>query len=472
MSEQHHSRSERDRADRKRSSSPSSRSGDSASRGRPQGAARGKPSGPPSPGALAQRRIEQVASALGEVLQWKHPADLALTRWARTRPKMGSRDRAEIREAVFDVLRHLRQYRNWAESGVGPSTRRLAILGLSAAVGQEALALGLQQEERQWLTHIRSLNVNGLPVGVRLSLPEWLEERLTQIPDSYKLMEAMNEQALLDLRVNPMKAERDTVLRQLQNGPMARFKPTAMPFSPWGIRIEGRPSVAVWPQYEKGELEIQEEGSQLLTALLEPRRGEMVIDYCAGAGGKTLLLGALMRSTGRLYAFDVSATRLNKAKPRFARAGLSNVVPVVIQEDGDQRVRRLHGKAQRVLVDAPCSGLGTLRRNPDLKWRQHPEALQQYTRMQAQILDQAAACVAPGGRLVYATCSFLPEENEQQVEAFLQTHPEFRLLDAREILKDKSPALALEGPYLNLRTDRHQTDCFFAAALERTAQSA
>ncbi|ALO40470.1 RsmB/NOP family class I SAM-dependent RNA methyltransferase [Alcaligenes faecalis] len=421
---------------------------------------------------MAQRRLEQVSSALGEVLQWKHPADLALTRWARTRPKMGSRDRAEIREAVFDVLRHLRQYRNWAESGVGPSTRRLAILGLSTAIGQESLSLGLTEEERQWLGHIRALNVDGLPVGVRLSLPEWLEERLKEIPDSYKLMAAMNEQALLDLRVNPMKAERDTVLRQLQNGPMARFKPVAMPFSPWGIRIEGRPSVAVWPQYEKGELEIQEEGSQLLTALLEPRRGEMVIDYCAGAGGKSLLLGALMRSTGRLYAFDVSATRLNKAKPRFARAGLSNVVPVVIQEAGDQRVRRLHGKAQRVLVDAPCSGLGTLRRNPDLKWRQHPQALEQYTQMQADILEQAAACVAPGGRLVYATCSFLPEENEQQVQAFLDKHPEFKLLDAREILKDKCPALALEGPYLNLRTDRHQTDCFFGAALERITESA
>ncbi len=471
MSDHQQSRPERGRSDRKRPSSSAQRN-ESGARGRPYGARSDKPSGPPVPGAIAQRRLEQVSSALGEVLQWKHPADLALTRWARTRPKMGSRDRAEIRESVFDVLRHLRQYRNWAESGVGPSTRRLAILGLSAAIGQEELSLGLPEDERQWLKHIRSLRTDGLPVGVRLSLPEWLEERLTQIPESYKLMEAMNEQALLDLRVNPMKAERDTVLRQLQNGPMARFKPVAMPFSPWGIRIEGRPSVAVWPQYEKGELEIQEEGSQLLSALLEPRRGEMVIDYCAGAGGKSLLLGALMRSTGRLYAFDVSASRLSKAKPRFARAGLSNVVPVVIQESGDQRVRRLHGKAQRVLVDAPCSGLGTLRRNPDLKWRQHPQALEQYTQMQADILEQAAACVAPGGRLVYATCSFLPEENEHQVQAFLEKHPEFRLLDAREILKDKCPALALEGPYLNLRTDRHQTDCFFGAALERIAESA
>ncbi len=416
---------------------------------------------------IAARRLEQVASALGEVLQWKHPADLALTRWARNHPKIGSRDRSEIREAVFNVLRHLRLYRHFAESGVGPSTRRLALLGLGQVFDEETLTAGLSKDERDWLAHIRSINPQSLAVGLRLSLPEWLEERLQAIPESYKLMEAMNQQATLDLRVNPMKAERDTVLRQLQNGPMARFKPVATPYSPWGIRIEGRPSVAVWPQYEKGELEIQEEGSQLLTALLEPRRGEMVIDYCAGAGGKTLLLGALMRSTGRLYAFDVSATRLNKAKPRFARSGLSNVVPVVIQEQGDQRVRRLHGKAQRVLVDAPCSGLGTLRRNPDLKWRQHPDSLVHYVQLQAEILKQAAACVAPGGRLVYATCSFLPEENQEQVERFLVENPDFQLLDARLILKDKAPELELEDSYLVLRTDKHNTDGFFAAVLER-----
>lgn len=416
---------------------------------------------------IAARRLEQVASALGEVLQWKHPADLALTRWARNHPKIGSRDRSEIREAVFAVLRNLRLYRHYAESGVGPSTRRLALLGLSQVFEADVLDAGLSADERAWIEHIRKINPQSLAVGLRLSLPEWLETYLQDIPESYKLMEAMNGQATLDLRVNPMKADRATVLRQLQNGPMARFNPEATPYSPWGIRIEGRPSVAVWPQYEKGELEIQEEGSQLLTALLEPRRGEMVIDYCAGAGGKTLLLGALMRSTGRLYAFDVSATRLNKAKPRFARAGLSNVVPVVIQEQGDQRVRRLHGKAQRVLVDAPCSGLGTLRRNPDLKWRQHPESLAQYVQMQADILKQAALCVAPGGRLVYATCSFLTEENQAQVERFLAENPDFQLLDARLILKDKAPELELEDNYLVLRTDKHNTDCFFAAVLER-----
>src|SRR5690606_36299000 len=195
----------------------------------------------------------------------------------------------------------------------------------------------------------------------------------------------------------------------------------------WGIRLQGRPPLNRWKMFENGEIEVQDEGSQLLAALVAPKRGEMIIDYCAGAGGKTLLIGALMRSTGRLYAFDVSAARLARAKPRLARSGLSNVVPVVISTGNDTRVGRLRGKVHRVLVDAPCSGVGTLRRNPDLKWRQHPESLAELLVVQANILRQAARCVKPGGRLVYATCSLLPEENEQQVMRFLAENPDFSL---------------------------------------------
>ena len=197
------------------------------------------------------------------------------------------------------------------------------------------------------------------------------------------------------------------------------------------------------------------------------RRGEMIIDFCAGAGGKTLLLGALMRSTGRLYAFDVSHARLARAKPRFARSGLSNIVPVVIDAGSDARVKRLRGKAHRVLVDAPCTGLGTLRRNPDLKWRQHPATVADMQQLQRRILQQAAACVAPGGRLVYATCSILPEENEQQVEAFLQANPDFERLDAAAIAVERCPGLEVTGPYLQLRPDQHGTDGFFASVMQR-----
>ncbi|MCD8564428.1 MAG: RsmB/NOP family class I SAM-dependent RNA methyltransferase [Burkholderiaceae bacterium] len=195
----------------------------------------------------------------------------------------------------------------------------------------------------------------------------------------------------------------------------------------------------------------------------------MVIDFCAGAGGKTLALGAMMRSTGRLYAFDVSAARLARAKPRFARSGLSNIHPVVIRHERDDRVARLTGKAHRVLVDAPCTGLGTLRRNPDLKWRQDPEQLARLCLEQASILIQAAKCVRPGGRLVYATCSFLREENEAQIEQFLEKHPEFTLINATECLPVCPTNAVDESGMLRLRPDWHGTDGFFAAVLQKQA---
>ncbi len=411
-------------------------------------------------------RIDQVQRVLGEILQWTYPADAALSHWLRHHPNLGARDRSEVAEAVYDVLRHLRRYRQYAESGVGPASRRLAILGLNATVGAESLQEGMDAAEAEWLQRVSRIDVATLPRAVRGSIPDWLDERLSAMESPDTLVEALNRQASLDLRVNPLKTERDAMLAELQQS-AGRYAPTAMPFSPWGIRMEGRPAINRWPQFENGSIEVQDEGSQLLALLVAPRRGEMIIDFCAGAGGKTLLLGALMRSTGRLYAFDVSAARLARAKPRFARSGLSNVVPVVIDNENDARVKRLAGKAQRVLVDAPCSGIGTLRRNPDLKWRQHPEALAELGQLQERILNSAARCVAPGGRLVYATCSLLAEENEVQADRFLASHPDFERVDAAEILGARCETLKLEGPYVQLRPDVHGTDGFFAAVFER-----
>ncbi len=413
-------------------------------------------------------RIEQVRDVLGEVLQWQYPADQVLSRWMRAHPKLGMRDRAEVTEAVFNVLRHLRRYRSLAESGSGPAARRLAILGLQAVMPAETLQAGLEGNEEAWLERIRRVDLQALPRAVRESLPDWLEERFAALPESDGLIAALNQPAPLDIRVNPLKTTREAVMADFVAGPAARHEPRVTPYSPWGIRFQGRPSVMRWPAYEKGEIEIQDEGSQILVSLMAPRRGEMIIDFCAGAGGKTLLLGALMRSTGRLYAFAISQARLARAKPRFARSGLSNIVPVVIEPTTDQRVKRLRGKAQRVLVDAPCTGLGTLRRNPDLKWRQHPQSVGEFVTLQKRILEEASACVAPGGRLVYATCSLLPEENQQQVEAFLKAHPEYELLDATAIAAERCPGLPAEGPYLQLRPDLHGTDGFFAAVLQKS----
>jgi 16S rRNA (cytosine967-C5)-methyltransferase len=275
----------------------------------------------------------------------------------------------------------------------------------------------------------------------------------------------MQQAAPLDLRVNTILASREEVLEALAADGIPA-QPT--PFSPVGIRLLEKPALSRHPLYLSGKVEVQDEGSQLLGYMVAPKRRDMVVDFCAGAGGKTLLLGALMGSQGRIYAFDVSEKRLSQLKPRLKRSGLSNLHPQVIHTENDLKVKRLAGKIDRVLVDAPCSGLGTLRRNPDMKWRQNADSVTELMQKQRAILAAASRLPKPGGRLVYATCSILPEENEAAVEAFLATHPDFRLLNAAEVLAEQHIPLDT-GKYLRLTPHVHGTDGFFAAAMERTA---
>jgi 16S rRNA (cytosine967-C5)-methyltransferase len=240
------------------------------------------------------------------------------------------------------------------------------------------------------------------------------------------------------------------------------------PYSPWGLRLRDKPPLHQLELFKQGLVEVQDEGSQLLALLLDAKRGEMVVDFCAGAGGKTLAIGATMRNTGRLYAFDTSAHRLDALKPRLARSGLSNVHPVVLAHERDDRIKRLAGKIDRVLVDAPCSGLGTLRRNPDLKWRQSAKAVEEMVLKQEAILASAARLLKPGGRLVYATCSVLREENESVALAFGQAHPDFEALPAAPLLAEQDQSASLcAGDFLRLWPHKHQTDGFFAAVWQR-----
>jgi 16S rRNA (cytosine967-C5)-methyltransferase len=280
----------------------------------------------------------------------------------------------------------------------------------------------------------------------------------------------LQQPAPLDLRVNVIKADRDAVQRELAEDGISG---TVTPYSPTGIRIVGRPAINRHRLFLTGAVEVQDEASQLVCHLLAPRRGEMVADFCAGAGGKSLALGAAMRSTGRVYAFDVSPRRLAELKPRLARSGLSNIHPQRIASERDPKLKRLAGKFDRVLVDAPCSGLGTLRRNPDLKWRQTSADVEELVRKQTSILASAAKLVRPGGRLVFATCSILPEENDAIVSDFLASHPEFRLRSAHEELAANRIELARpareDDLQLRLFPHTHGTDGFFAALLERAA---
>jgi 16S rRNA (cytosine967-C5)-methyltransferase len=420
---------------------------------------------------ITDTMIGHAAQVVREMLKFAQPADAVLSNFFRSN-RVDSRSRAFIAETAYTVLRRRRLLEKVVGERATPLRLVLAALVKVGGLSQRQVgeALGVDGgREASWLAELKAQPEPDLSLAEQADLPDWLAERLLRHMDGAALLElarALNQPAPLDLRVNIMKCSRDEALARLQAD---GIKAAACPLAPLGIRVEGRPSLSRHPLYLDGSIEVQDEGSQLLAHLLAPRRGEMVVDFCAGAGGKTLALGAMMRSSGRLYAFDVAEKRLAKMKPRVARSGLSNVHPVLIAGENDAKVKRLAGKIDRVLVDAPCSGLGTLRRNPDLKWRQTPESVAELTRKQAGILAGAARLLKPGGRLVYATCSILPEENEGVVDAFLAGHPEFVRVAAAEVLAKQGIVLDAPGNEHDMRLlpYRHGTDGFYAAVLER-----
>ena len=416
--------------------------------------------------------LDACAELLRLTLTFEHPADAVVSRYFRAHRSLGPRERATLAETVYAVLRRKIFYEQLARSGSGPKERRLAILGFAGP--RELLRGALSEQEKTWLAACDGVREDDLLEPQRHNLPQWLSEPLkAQLgADFWPLAYSLLQGAPLDLRVNALQAKREALGKELAQ---AGIEAVPTPYSPWGLRVTGKPALARLDAFTRGAIEVQDEGSQLLALLLDAKRGEMVVDFCAGAGGKTLAIGATMRSTGRLYAFDVSAHRLDALKPRLARSGLSNVHPAAIAHERDERVKRLAGKIDRVLVDAPCSGLGTLRRNPDLKWRQSPQALQELKAKQAAILQSAARLVKPGGRLIYATCSVLAEENEGIAEAFGAAHADFLPLGAGELLAqlkvEQGASLCAGGEdgqrYLRLWPHRHQTDGFFAALWQR-----
>ena len=409
---------------------------------------------------LTPTLLQLATQALDLVLDFKYPADKVLSAFFRENKKLGAHDRSFIAEAVFGVLRRYR-YLSVVVPAANPRTLVVAWLikvrGMSGAV--------LENFARpELIAHIRAAKTDNLPLGVAAELPDWVIEKLQPTmsdADILALGRALQLQAPLDLRVNTHKASREAVLERLLS---EGYKAAPTPHSPWGVRLADNPALNRHPLFVDGSIEVQDDGSQLLALLVGARRGEMVCDFCAGAGGKTLAIGAMMANSGRLYAFDVADKRLVKLKPRLARSGLSNVMPQLLSSENDTRVKRLAGKLDRVLVDAPCSGFGTLRRNPDLKFRQSPESVAELTQKQAAILRSAARLLKPGGRLVYATCSLLPEENELLVEAFLQEGG-FSLLPVNELLTAAKIALPESERYLKLSPARDGTDGFFAAVL-------
>jgi 16S rRNA (cytosine967-C5)-methyltransferase len=415
--------------------------------------------------------LDACAELLRLTLTFEHPADAVVSRYLREHRAFGPRERATLAETVYAVLRRKLLFEQLARSGSGPKERRLAILGFHGA--RDFLEGALSPQESAWLADCDAAPPGDLLAPQRHNLPEWLAAPLRAQwgePGFAALAESLLHAAPLDLRVNAFKDKRERVHKELAQ---AGIETTPTPYSPWGLRVpQGKPALTRLDAFTRGAIEVQDEGSQLLALLLDARRGEMAADFCAGAGGKTLAIGAMMRNTGRLYAFDISGHRLNALKPRLARSGLSNVHPVAIAHERDERIKRLAGKMDRVLVDAPCSGLGTLRRNPDLKWRQSPQSVRELAAKQAAILTSAARLLKPGGRLVYATCSLLTEENEAIAEAFSAAHPGFAAQDAGALLAGlkvpQAESLCSAG-YLRLWPHVHQTDGFFAAVWTRGA---
>ncbi len=439
--------------------------------------------------------LDHCAELIAQTLTFAHPADATVSQYCREQRSLGSRERPLLADAVYARLRD-KPLLQWLlkklpapkvapsaplkaprppkgakpAPAVSPRARALALLALRQQT--EFLAQAATPDELAWLDACHALEAAppaDQPASCRHGLPDWLAAALQiEAGDEFDaLAQALRQPAPLDLRVNLLKTKRTVVRQQLAD---AGIESAPTPYSPWGLRLQGKPALQQLPLFKDGSIEVQDEGSQLLALLLEAKRNEMVVDFCAGAGGKTLAIGAQMRNTGRLYAFDNSAHRLEGLRPRLQRSGLSNVHPMAIAHERDARLDRLLGKLDRVLVDAPCSGLGTLRRSPDLKWRQDEAGIAEIAELQGRILASAARLVKPGGRLVYATCSLLRQENEAVAEAFTVAQRDFVPLPAAELLDRagvEAAASLVRGDYLRLWPQRHGSDGFFAAVWQR-----
>ncbi|HLA75912.1 MAG TPA: RsmB/NOP family class I SAM-dependent RNA methyltransferase [Gammaproteobacteria bacterium] len=397
----------------------------------------------------------------------RQAADQQMQKYFRERRHLGMRERGFIAETVYGCLRRKRMVEHLLDHPQPLAHERVAayLLHLQGWSARALLDAGYPGDAAALTAKLRDRAKLPVPDAIRADLPDWIYQSLVDQlgPETtLQLAEALHQPAPVDLRVNTLKAKREQAASLLaEEGYATEFTP----LSPVGLRRMERVPLFKTRAFQEGWIEIQDEGSQLLALLLEPARREMVVDFCAGAGGKTLHIGALMGNTGSLYAFDTSAKRLENMRPRLKRSGLDTVRPVVIEHERDRRVQRLRGKIDRVLVDAPCTGIGTLRRNPDIKWRNFD--LEHVTALQGRILAAAADLLKPGGRLVYATCSPLRAENEDIVQPFLDQHPDFKLVPVAGILAGRGIILDCPEPTLRLYPHIHNTDAFFAAVIER-----
>ncbi|MFT4046220.1 MAG: RsmB/NOP family class I SAM-dependent RNA methyltransferase [Solimonas sp.] len=400
-------------------------------------------------------------AVLDAVWHRQRVADVTLQAWFRDHREMGGRDRAQLSGLVYGVLRDAMRLARIC----GPDADAALLLAVHALdrglVGADDLRglAGPAVEAAQ--ARLSVFDPASLDAAARHNVPPVIWEAWCAqygAGEAAALALALNREAPVDLRVNTVKTTRDAAVAALARDGIAA-SPT--PYAPTGLRLARRAALQAARAFRDGWVEPQDEGSQLLAALVDARPGECVVDYCAGAGGKTLALGAAMRDAGELWALDVDASRLARLAPRARRAGLRGIHHEALPATGWHE--RYRGRCDAVLVDAPCSGSGTWRRNPELRLR--PPDLPALAAQQRRILDAAASLLRAGGRLVYGTCSVLAAENEAVVAGFLRDYPDFALQPAAERLR--APALELDGPWLRLLPQRHGTDGFFAACLQK-----
>ena len=437
-----------------------------------------------TPAARVQAAIE-LTQAIAE--SGKSPADRVAAGYFRERRYVGAKDRAGIQGMVYDVLRGRMQLDWWLKRGgiVNPSPRLRVLACLSIVTGWKAEEIAaafsgerhapdpLTPAEQSTLKRLpgRTLDHPDQPVEVRGNLPPWLKAKFAAALGDRLAIElaALNQPASVDLRVNLIKSTRADAQNRLRSEGI-ETKPT--PLSPLGLRFAARKPLGQTASFKDGVVEVQDEGSQIVSLLVGAKPGMRAVDFCAGAGGKALAMAAGMDNKGHVIACDVSKLRLEASAKRLRRAGVHNVERRLLADERDKWIKRHKRHFDRVLVDAPCTGTGAWRRNPDGRWSLDEKDLDELKPKQARILATAARLVKPGGRLVYATCSLLREENEDQVAAFLAAEPEFRIVPIDKVWAETVTALGgppcpCPPPYLMLTPARNGTDGFFAAVMER-----
>lgn len=402
--------------------------------------------------------LKKSSLLLSEVSKFQQPADNLLSKFFRDNRKLKAAERNTIAETIYVILR------NWCKlSDIINMQNQLEVVAYTWTK-----IIKIDEKELVKLKSIKINTIKDMPELDEniLELPDWVVQRLASFMSATeikKLDVAMSSQAPLTLRTNTLKINRDELLSKLS---ALNIKAEASKYSPFGIHLAYKASLMNNQLFLDGYFEVQDESSQLAGLLFDARRSEMIVDFCAGSGGKTLMMGMMMRNQGRIYAFDVNERRLNNLSPRLARSGLSNVYAQLIGHENDTKIKRLIGKADRVFVDAPCLGLGTLRRNPDLKFRQNTTSLAEMNELQLKILKSASRLVKDGGVLLYATCSILREENRDIINAFLAENSDFEIVTLNTYAT--TFALPIENMnYLELYPHIHGTDGFFACALKK-----